>query len=105
VAAGVSGVGPRILDLKVAPVLAVGTPTTASQSASPGTPGGGVATQTTSLSMTLVQQYAPGGPLSNAKGVTVDPKGNGFYLLTQDGQNRTTQFVTVNLPLQKTCLP
>jgi hypothetical protein len=109
VALGGNGVGPRILDLKMAaaPPAATSTSTTASRSPTPGgTVGGGLATQSASLYMTLVQQYAPSSALSNAKGVSVDPKGNGFYLLTQNGQSEATpQLVFVSLPLQKTCLP
>ena len=95
VAAGVNGVSPRILDLKAA-----STP----PSSTIGNTGGGVAPATdTTLYMTLMQQYAIS--LPTVKGVAVDPKGNGFYMLALTGQKTSaSQLVSVTLPLGKTCI-
>jgi serine/threonine protein phosphatase PrpC len=95
VAAGVNGVSPRILDLKAAP-----TP----PSSTIGNAGGGVAPATdTTLYMTLMQQYAIS--LPTVKGVAVDPKGNGFYMLALTNQKASaSQLVSVTLPVGKTCI-
>ncbi|HEY5005606.1 MAG TPA: hypothetical protein VII61_20760, partial [Ktedonobacteraceae bacterium] len=95
VAAGVNGVSPRILDLKAAPTL---------PSSTIGNAGGGVAPATdTTLYMTLMQQYAIS--LPTVKGVAVDPKGNGFYMLALTGQKTSaSQLVSVTLPVGKTCI-
>jgi serine/threonine protein phosphatase PrpC len=94
VAAGVNGVSPRVLDLTAA----------APPSSTTGNAGGGVAPATdTTLYMTLAQQYAISLPM--VKGVAVDPKGTGFYMLALTGQKATTsQLVSVTLPLEKTCI-
>ncbi len=104
VAAGANGVNSRILDLQVTQAAANTTakPTTTPSAA--GTTGGGVAQADTTLYMTLAQQYASS--LPQAQGVAMDPKGNAFYLLAPTGQNTSaSQLVSVNLPLQKSCLP
>jgi hypothetical protein len=39
------------------------------------------------------------------KGISVDPNGKGFYLLTATSQSATaSQLVSVTLPLDKTCV-
>jgi serine/threonine protein phosphatase PrpC len=95
VAAGVNGVSPRILDLKAA---STPPPSTI------GSTGGGVAPATdTTLYMTLTQQYAIS--LPTVKGVAVDPKGNGFYMLALTGLKApASQLVSVTLPSEKTCI-
>ncbi len=98
VAAGGTGVSSRVLDLKVAAGSAANTKTPVTS----GNTGGGVAAAT--LYMTLSQQYASSIP--PAQGVTVDPKGTGFYLLAPTGPDvPAAQLVSINLPLQKPCVP
>jgi serine/threonine protein phosphatase PrpC len=91
VATGTNGVNSRILDLQVA------QPSTA------GTTGGGLAADAT-LYMTVAQQYASS--LPPAQGVAMDPNGNAFYLVAPTANNApTSQLVSVNLPLQPSCVP
>ena len=100
VAAAVNGIGARLLDLKLAQGPANSTPAPASST--PEVVGGGVAAQDTSLYMDLAQQYAPDHSLLDVKSMVADPKGNGFYLLTQNGQKSATSLlVAQNTP----CIP
>jgi hypothetical protein len=104
VAPAVNGTGARILDLKVMQgtpnVSPTPTPTPAPASATPGTAGGGVA-QYTLMYMDVAQQYAPDSSIPDVKSMVVDPKGNGFYLLTQNAQNNTAPL----LVSQNVCAP
>jgi serine/threonine protein phosphatase PrpC len=105
VATGTNGVNSRILDLQVAQPAAntSAKPATTPPSTS-GTTGGGVALADTTLYMTLAQQYASSIP--PAQSVAVDPKEMAFYLLTPTGQSTpASQLVSVNLPLQPSCVP
>jgi len=99
VAPTMSTIGARILDLKV--VSGVATPaSTPAASSTPGAVGGGVASQNAStMYMDVAQQYAPDNTISNVRSIMVDPKGNGFYLLTQGSQNGTI------LVSQNACTP
>ena len=83
--------GARILDLKVDTGVAnAAAATTPSASSTPGAAGGGVASQNAStIYMDVAQQYAPDNTISTIKSMVVDPRGNGFSLLTQGGQNGT----------------
>ncbi len=104
VAPAVNGIGARLLDLKLAqgPANVSRTPTPAPASSTPGAVGGGVAAQDTSLYMDLVQQYAPDHSLLDVKSMVADPKGNGFYLLTQNGQNSATSLLVAQ---NTSCIP
>lgn len=102
VAGGTNGVSSRILDLKVAAGTPATTKSTATPLAATGNTGGGVALAT--LSMTLAQQYTS--TIPPAQGLTVDPAGNGFYLLAPTGpKTQAAQLISVKLPLQKACIP
>jgi hypothetical protein len=101
VATGGNGVNSRILDLQVVPSA---TTTSQPTPSTKGNAGGGVAATDTTLHMRLAQQYASSMP--SAQGVAVAPKGNAFYLLSPTGSNTSaSQLVTVNLPLQQSCMP
>ncbi len=91
IAPAMTTIGARILDLKVDTGVTNATPaTTPAKTSTPGAAGGGVASQNTStLYMDVAQQYAPDTTISPMKSIVVDPKGNGFSLLTQGGQNGT----------------
>ena len=101
IAPAMTTIGARILDLKVDAGVANATPaTTPAKSSTPGTVGGGVASQNTStLYLDVAQQYAPDNTISTMKSIVVDPQGNGFSLLTQGGQSGTL------LVSQNACTP
>ncbi len=100
VAPAVNGIGARLLDLKLAQEPANSTPAPASST--PGAVGGGVAAQDTSVYMDLVQQYAPDHSLLDVKSMVADPKGNGFYLLTHNGQKSATSLLVAQ---NTSCIP
>ncbi len=104
VAPAVNGIGARLLDLKLAqgPANVSKTPTPAPASSTAGAVGGGVAAQDTSVYMDLAQQYAPDHSLLDVKSMVADPKGNGFYLLTQNGQKSATSLLVAQ---NTSCIP
>ena len=105
VAAGANGVNSRILDLQATPPATHTTVKPTPPPSTSGATGGGVAPADTTLYMTLAQQYASSS-IPPAQSVTVAPKGNAFYLLTSTGSNTpASNLVTVNLPLQPSCVP
>ncbi len=102
VAPAMNTIGARILDLKVDAGAATATvpSSTPSATGTPGTAGGGVASQNApTMYMDVTHQYAPDTTLSNIKSIVADPTGNGFSFLTQGGQNETL------LVSQNACTP